>query len=354
MTPELKMAVRFAETRLSDLICQNEAIALEFDAYGKNFITRHGFSPDAFVQMAFQASYYSLYGRIECVYEPAMTKAYLHGRTEAIRSVTNESSHFVRTFCSDAPSRDKIDALRAACRRHTALTKECMQGLGQDRLMYAMYCLATQKKADTRTSTLGTDSPPSTTSGADDSPPPLDPPSKIPAIFTDPGYSTLGHSTLSTSNCGNPALRLFGFGGVVSDGFGLGYIIKDEALAFCASSKHLQTSRFLDTLRSYFVEVARMMTEIHRDANRRPNMTFVDHHVGEVDARTGRPLKMGGGKEKKQDPSTSNGYSEYGEEDAFDGGYGFFEVGSSAEPQTKRNRAGSRLQAGTRITTVEI
>ena len=72
--PELRAGIRFAETRLSDLICQNDCQALEFKTYGKNFITSHGFSPDAFVQMAFQAAYYGLYGRIECTYEPAMTK----------------------------------------------------------------------------------------------------------------------------------------------------------------------------------------------------------------------------------------------------------------------------------------
>lgn len=62
MTPELRVGVRFAETRLSALICQNECQALEFQGYGKNFITSHGFSPDAFVQMAFQAAYFGLYG----------------------------------------------------------------------------------------------------------------------------------------------------------------------------------------------------------------------------------------------------------------------------------------------------
>lgn len=50
----------------------------------------HGFSPDAFVQMAYQAAYFSLYGRTESTYEPAMMKAFLHGRTEAIRAVTPE------------------------------------------------------------------------------------------------------------------------------------------------------------------------------------------------------------------------------------------------------------------------
>ena len=62
LSPELRVGIKFAETRLSDLICQNDCQALEFKGYGKNFITSHGFSPDAFVQMAFQAAYFGLYG----------------------------------------------------------------------------------------------------------------------------------------------------------------------------------------------------------------------------------------------------------------------------------------------------
>jgi carnitine O-acetyltransferase len=46
--------------------------------------------------MAFQAAHFSLYGRVESTYEPAMTKAFLHGRTEAIRTVTPESVRFVK------------------------------------------------------------------------------------------------------------------------------------------------------------------------------------------------------------------------------------------------------------------
>ena len=43
-------------------------------------------------------------------------------------------------------------------------------------------------------------------------------------------------------------LRLFGFGPVVADGFGIGYIIKDECISFCAASKPRQTERYLHTL----------------------------------------------------------------------------------------------------------
>jgi carnitine O-acetyltransferase len=65
-------------------------------SYLSNPTDRHGFSPDAFVQIAFQAAYFGLYGRIECTYEPAMTKNFLHGRTEAIRTVQPESVEFVK------------------------------------------------------------------------------------------------------------------------------------------------------------------------------------------------------------------------------------------------------------------
>jgi carnitine O-acetyltransferase len=51
MTEEVELGVRFAETRLSDLILQNEIKVLEFHDYGKNFITEMKMSPDAFVQV---------------------------------------------------------------------------------------------------------------------------------------------------------------------------------------------------------------------------------------------------------------------------------------------------------------
>src|SRR5689334_7141277 len=61
---ELRVGIRFAEARLSDPNCQDDCQALEFKGYGKNFVTSHGMSPDAFVQMAFQAAYFGLYGEL--------------------------------------------------------------------------------------------------------------------------------------------------------------------------------------------------------------------------------------------------------------------------------------------------
>lgn len=136
-----------------------------------------------------------------------MTKAFLHGRTEAIRTVTTESVEFVKTFWSDAPASNKLEALRKAINTHVNLTKMCSKGLGQDRHLYALQCVWQREMGKVE----------------DDD--------KVPSIFKDSGWQTLNHTVLSTSNCGNPALRLFGFGPVVADGFGIGYIIKDEGIA---------------------------------------------------------------------------------------------------------------------------
>lgn len=293
MLPELGTALRFAETRLADLIQQNEFQILEFAGYGKNFITSMGFSPDAFVQMAFQAAYYGLYGRVENTYEPAMTKVFLHGRTEAIRAATHESAEFVKTFWADTSPQHKVDALKKATQKHTALTKECAKALGQDRHLYALYCVW-QRAVDEEgaeaassngysspadaSSDMGTNSqrgsiassPPQSPSKDRDNkdrsgyPPGKPPLQQIPFLFSDPGYDRLNTTILSTSNCGNPALRHFGFGPSSADGFGIGYIIKDDSISVCISSKHRQTKRFVDSLEAYFVEIKRLLRSVKK------------------------------------------------------------------------------------------
>jgi carnitine O-acetyltransferase len=233
ITEPLSLGIRFAETRLSDLILQNEVKVLEFNKYGKYFITDMKMSPDAFVQMAIQAAYFGLYGTSECTYEPAMTKTFLHGRTEAIRTVSQASVDFVTSFyAKNTSSHEKLEKLRASLKRHSKLTKECSMGLGQDRHLYALECVWDRLYQDKKNK---------------------------PRLFTDAGWKTLNNTIISTSNCGNPALRLFGFGPVVSNGFGIGYIIKEDGIAFVASSKHRQTQRFLETLKTYLLDVQTLL-----------------------------------------------------------------------------------------------
>lgn len=123
-------------------------------------------------------------------------------------------------FYSEVSPSQKVAALHKACDRHVKLTKECSQGLGQDRHLYALYCIL--QRLNTGNLNPSLDDPPPSPSLRNVS---------APAIFTDPGWETISTSILSTSNCGNPALRLFGFGPVAADGYGIGYIIKEDGLS---------------------------------------------------------------------------------------------------------------------------
>ena len=165
-----------------------------------------------------------------------------------------------------------------------------------NRHLYAMYCLV-QRQLQNKQETQSTSSI-----------------TKMPSIYTDPGWALLGTSILSTSNCGNPALRLFGFGPVAADGYGIGYIIKEDGISVyvffplfplflisirdlyiyilttsCASSKHLQTRRFLDTLQGYLLDIQRLLIQLHRSANERA-APFVDHLGILRDSKTGRAI----------------------------------------------------------------
>ncbi|AJO93276.1 ABH_G0000800.mRNA.1.CDS.1 [Saccharomyces cerevisiae] len=229
----LQSSLHFAETRISDLISQYEFVNLDFSNYGASHIkTVFKCSPDAFVQQVFQVAYFALYGRFETVYEPAMTKAFQNGRTEAIRSVTGQSKLFVKSLLDqDASDATKIQLLHDACTAHSQITRECSQGLGQDRHLYALYCLWNQWYKDKL---------------------------ELPPIFRDKSWTTMQNNVLSTSNCGNPCLKSFGFGPVTANGFGIGYIIRDHSVSVVVSSRHRQTARFASLMEKSLLEIDRI------------------------------------------------------------------------------------------------
>ena len=131
---------------------------------------------------------------------------------------------------------------KVTCLNTASLVQATAAGNGIDRHLYALYCIWQQ--------------------GAEAGEPP-------PPLFADIGWKALNHTCLSTSNCGNPVLRLFGFGPVVEDGFGIGYIIKDGSISFCASSKHRQTRRFLARLADTLQGMHALLDEADRQLTQR-------------------------------------------------------------------------------------
>lgn len=225
--------IRFAEAALGDQIIASCNVVLEFKTYGKTLITANKMSPDSFVQMSIQLAYYRLYGKTVCTYEPVLTKSFYHGRTEAMRTATPEGADFCRLWDSPVTTKEeKMAALSRATKEHSRLVKESAAAKGIDRHLFALKCIA--EKTDNR----------------------------IPPFFHSEPYKMLNHTVLSTSNCGNPSLRLFGFGPVVQDGFGIGYIIKDHGLQYSVSSHHRQTQRYVDTLEKILLEIQELMNPV--------------------------------------------------------------------------------------------
>lgn len=132
-----------------------------------------------------------------------------------------ELKEFVRLFqLSDVPAEEKVAALRRAASVVSKRVRAAASGNGCERHLYALKCMAQRDNLP------------------------------VPAFFATEAWRALNHTKISTSNCGNPSLRLFGFGPVVSDGFGIGYIIKDSSISFCLASKHRQGGRLRSVLRS--------------------------------------------------------------------------------------------------------
>lgn len=211
-----------------EAILSNETSTVVFERFGGQFIKDNGISPDAFVQLAIQLAHYRLFGICSPTYEAASTKQLLHGRTETVRSVTTESLAFCKsttqpmiTISRDSKSPNQLQLLKNACNAHVDYMRAAKGGFGVDRHLFGLRILFEEHQQE------------------------LDAPR--PAIFEDPAYVSSGHWRISTSHCGSPALSLFGFGPVVADGFGVGYMIKNNVVSFNITCKYAQngTSSFV-------------------------------------------------------------------------------------------------------------
>ena len=174
-------------------------------------------------------------------------------------------------FWADNPPDKKVEALRKACEKHTKITKECSKAQGHDRHLYALLCLW-QREAEAALSdqdSMSRDGDSTSPNGHTEEGSVSQSPQRhqqqhhtaMPAIFADGGWDKINNTVLSTSNCGNPSLRHFGFGPASGEGFGIGYIIKDGSVSVCASSKHRQTQRYVDAMESYFIEIRKLLRQ---------------------------------------------------------------------------------------------
>lgn len=229
---ELQDALSKAKSEFEGFADQTESIPI-IEPIGKRLMKKFGCSPDAFVQMAIQLAYYKENNRFDSTYESALTKQFLHGRTETIRTVSDLSKNYASQF-KEASLPKAGTMLREACAKHSVISKMAKNGQGVDRHLFGLYCLAKNEKE-------------------------LNPDFQIPLIFTNPYHARYSSNIISTSNCGSDAIELFGFGPVHPDGLGIGYLIHDSSTNINVTSLCGKGSSFANSLGEAFGLQARAL-----------------------------------------------------------------------------------------------
>lgn len=206
------------------------------DVFGKRQCKNFGVSPDAVMQVAFQLALYKREKRSVPTYESCSTSAYRHGRTETIRSCTNETKALCKAIVESGTSRandNEYKNLMIQCSKtHTALTKEAAMGQGFDRHLFALKRIWEQLEGG-----------------------------HLPSIFQDTSYSKINHNILSTSTLSSPDVMGGGFGPVVEDGYGIGYMIQDNRLGAVVTSynNHRDATEYVTHLQSAFEDLHRIL-----------------------------------------------------------------------------------------------
>lgn len=131
-----------------------------------------------------------------------MTRRFQQGRTEACRSVSDDSIAFCKAISDPSSNSTDIIALfRNAVNAHVQYLRAAADGKGVDRHLFGLRKL-------------------------------LDADEEIPAIFRDPAYTYSSTWALSTSQLSSEYLNGFGWSQVVDHGVGIAYMINENRYVY--------------------------------------------------------------------------------------------------------------------------
>lgn len=231
---EIKQEIEDAKIALESLVGDLEMTYFKFTGFGKNFIKSQKMSPDSFIQMAIQLAFYRIHKEPGAHYESASTRKFLYGRTETIRSCSEESVAFAKTMLDpDLPNAEKAKALRSAVEAHKNYAQNAVNGLGVDRHLLGLKLAAIEAGMD------------------------------VPKLFMDVGYLRSSHMRLSTSQVPARCEAFMCFGPLVPDGYGCCYNPRGDVMLFGLSafnsSPETDSGNFRDALQQSLMDMHDVM-----------------------------------------------------------------------------------------------
>ena len=233
----LQQYIDKAKADFYKLTAEYEMEVQDFRGYGSSWMKQSGCSPDAFVQMAIQLATYRLFGSPQATYESTQVRRFLHGRTEATRTLSPASSAFVASMGlragSGANKGEKERLLRLALESHVEYVRNAGQGKGVDRHFLGLSLLIEQGE-------------------------------ETPSLFLHPLFQRSKRWRVSTSTLPNTP----GFGPVVPDGVGVAYEIRPNSCIFTVAGR--TEFAFADRLCHLLEESLLEMKLLIEDINENP------------------------------------------------------------------------------------
>ncbi|CAK9812001.1 Carnitine O-acetyltransferase [Anthophora quadrimaculata] len=207
----LEQAIKKASHTIDKLSEDLDMECFTFNEFGTNEIKSIKLSPDSFIQIAMQVTFYKLHGKPPVHYETATLRRFRNARTECIRSTSTESIDFAIVMVSNNFSiskEKKKELMIRAIQTHKQIANKAIMGEGVDRHLYGLKMMA---KCD----------------GIE-----------LPQLYKDIGYTKSTHFTLTSSQVPYKSASFMCYGPVVPEGYGCCYNPRPtDILIACSSFK---------------------------------------------------------------------------------------------------------------------
>ncbi|XP_046453761.1 choline O-acetyltransferase-like isoform X1 [Daphnia pulex] len=233
---DTRTAIETAAADVDRLVEDLDLRVFRFTPYGKNRIKTFNVSPDVYIQLMLQWTYYKLHGKLVATYESAATRRFQLGRVDNIRSASSASLAWVKAMDDpDTPVAERISLFYKAAENQTDVMIRNILGQGMDNHLLGLRQLAKHIDSD-----------------------------EAAAVFQDPSFQTIHHFALSTSQIPTSSADSFmGYGPVVPDGYGCSYNPQPDCVIFCASAfkscESTSVAGFVRQLSDTLVQVGDML-----------------------------------------------------------------------------------------------
>ncbi|XP_050455190.1 carnitine O-acetyltransferase-like [Cataglyphis hispanica] len=180
-----------------------------FDKFGTDAIKAIKLSPDSFIQIAMQVTFYNLQREPQAHYESAALRRFINARTECIRSTCTESVEFAKMLCYDSDCKTKAqkkEMMIKAINAHKEIAGQAAIGQGVDRHLFGLKMIAQSERME------------------------------LPELYKDIGYTKSTCFNLTSSQVPYTSASFMCYGPVVPDGYACCYNPRPKDILFACSS----------------------------------------------------------------------------------------------------------------------